>query len=83
MGADDGASKVYATDSSDHRNVDNEAVLDGRFRVRGVSNLRVVDMSSWPDAPGFFPTTPTYMVGSGHLQSPDFDFFIPAFGKSC
>ncbi|KAJ7637785.1 hypothetical protein B0H17DRAFT_1106607 [Mycena rosella] len=41
---------------------DNEAVLDGRFRVRSVSSLRVVDMSSWPDAPGFFPTTPTYML---------------------
>ncbi|KAJ7453413.1 hypothetical protein FB451DRAFT_1281210 [Mycena latifolia] len=41
---------------------DNEAVLDGRFRVRGVSSLRVVDMSSWPKAPGFFPTTPTYML---------------------
>ncbi|KAJ6534883.1 glucose-methanol-choline oxidoreductase, partial [Mycena capillaripes] len=41
---------------------DNEAVLDGRFRVGGVSSLRVVDMSSWPDAPGFFPTTPTYML---------------------
>ncbi|KAJ6450005.1 hypothetical protein C8R45DRAFT_849354, partial [Mycena sanguinolenta] len=38
------------------------AVLDERFRVRGVSSLRVVDMSSWPDAPGFFPTTPTYML---------------------
>jgi hypothetical protein len=46
--------------------------LDGRFRVRGVSSLRVVDMSSWPDAPGFFPTTRTYMVGSGHPESPDF-----------
>ncbi|KAJ6495081.1 hypothetical protein C8R45DRAFT_986063 [Mycena sanguinolenta] len=41
---------------------DDEAVLDERFRVRGVSSLRVVDMSSWPDAPGFFPTTPTYML---------------------
>ncbi|KAJ7885452.1 hypothetical protein B0H13DRAFT_2277842 [Mycena leptocephala] len=35
--------------------------LDGRFRVRGVSSLRIVDMSSWPDASGFFPTTPPYM----------------------
>ncbi|KAJ7860778.1 hypothetical protein B0H13DRAFT_1639290, partial [Mycena leptocephala] len=49
MGADDGASQNYATDN-------------GRFRVRGVSSLRVVDMSSWPDAPGFFPTTRTYML---------------------
>ncbi|KAJ7901015.1 hypothetical protein B0H14DRAFT_1362814 [Mycena olivaceomarginata] len=41
---------------------DKYAVVDGRFRVRGVSSLRVVDMSSWPDAPGFFPTTPTYQL---------------------
>jgi hypothetical protein len=81
MGADDGASQIYAADRSEHHNIDKYAVVDGRFRVRGVSSLRVVDMSSWPDAPGFFPTTPTYMVGSGHLESPDFHFFVPAFGK--
>lgn len=28
------------------------AVLDGQFRVRGVSNLRVVDLSIWPTIPG-------------------------------
>ncbi|KAF8882000.1 glucose-methanol-choline oxidoreductase, partial [Infundibulicybe gibba] len=41
---------------------DNNAVLDGYFRVRGVSNLRVVDASSWPVVPGYFITTPTYMM---------------------
>ncbi|KAJ7253490.1 hypothetical protein C8J57DRAFT_1722385 [Mycena rebaudengoi] len=41
---------------------DPHAVLDGDFKVRGVENLRVVDMSSWPKVPGWFPTTPTYMI---------------------
>ncbi|KAJ7455758.1 hypothetical protein FB451DRAFT_1564794 [Mycena latifolia] len=41
---------------------DPNAVLDGNFRVRGVDNLRVVDISSWPNVPGWFVTTPTYMV---------------------
>jgi hypothetical protein len=42
--------------------LDLNAVLDGNFKVRGVDNLRVVDISSWPTIPGFFVTTPTYMV---------------------
>ncbi|KAJ6512633.1 hypothetical protein C8R45DRAFT_890404 [Mycena sanguinolenta] len=41
---------------------DLNAVLDGNFRVRGVENLRVVDISSWPRVPGWFVTTPTYMI---------------------
>ncbi|KAI0031549.1 GMC oxidoreductase-domain-containing protein, partial [Vararia minispora EC-137] len=41
---------------------DQYAVLDGDFNVRGVSNLRVVDISAWPNVPGFFVTTPTYMM---------------------
>ncbi|KAG6854497.1 hypothetical protein C0991_006099 [Blastosporella zonata] len=41
---------------------DPNAVLNGNFQVRGVSNLRVVDASSWPAVPGFFVTTPTYMI---------------------
>ncbi|KAJ7846136.1 GMC oxidoreductase-domain-containing protein [Mycena leptocephala] len=31
---------------------DPNAVLDGDFKVRGVGNLRVVDISSWPGVPG-------------------------------
>ncbi|KAJ7472722.1 hypothetical protein FB451DRAFT_1398918 [Mycena latifolia] len=41
---------------------DPNAVLDGNFKVRGVENLRVVDISSWPIVPGWFVTTPTYMI---------------------
>ncbi|MGE0788912.1 MAG: GMC oxidoreductase [Sandaracinaceae bacterium] len=39
------------------------AVLDGRFRVRGVSGLRVVDASVFPRIPGFFPVVAVYMLG--------------------
>ncbi|KAK1224800.1 hypothetical protein PQX77_012284 [Marasmius sp. AFHP31] len=41
---------------------DVNAVLDGDFNVRGVKNLRVVDASSWPIVPGYFVTTPIYMM---------------------
>ncbi|KAJ7751949.1 hypothetical protein DFH07DRAFT_1032145 [Mycena maculata] len=41
---------------------DPNAVLDGDFKVRGVEGLRVVDLSSWPKVPGWFVTTPTYMI---------------------
>ncbi|KAJ9058760.1 hypothetical protein DSO57_1009098 [Entomophthora muscae] len=39
-------------------------VLDGKFRVRGVKNLRVVDMSVFPDIPGYFPVLYLHMVGA-------------------
>lgn len=41
---------------------DPEAVLDSRFHVRGVSNLRVVDASVFPSIPGTFIVVPVYMV---------------------
>jgi len=41
---------------------DPNAVLDSHFRVRGVTNLRVVDASAFPAIPGFFVAVPIYML---------------------
>jgi choline dehydrogenase len=41
---------------------DGMAVSDNNFRVRGTTNLRVVDASAFPYIPGFFIVTPIYMV---------------------
>lgn len=38
------------------------AVLDSRFRVRGVKGLRVVDASIYPKIPGVFPVVSTFMI---------------------
>ncbi|KAK4188590.1 hypothetical protein QBC35DRAFT_548974 [Podospora australis] len=38
------------------------AVLDSKFRVRGVSGLRVVDASSFARIPGVFPAVSTFMI---------------------
>jgi choline dehydrogenase len=42
---------------------DKMAVLDSKFRVRGVEGLRVADASVFPRVPGFFVAIPTYMIG--------------------
>jgi choline dehydrogenase len=41
---------------------DDNAVLDSRFRVRGVKGLRVVDASVFPRIPGFFVVANVYMA---------------------
>ncbi|KAJ6134746.1 hypothetical protein N7523_001068 [Penicillium sp. IBT 18751x] len=41
---------------------DPKAVLDSRFRVRGVRNLRIVDASVFPRIPGFFIVLPIFMI---------------------
>jgi choline dehydrogenase len=41
---------------------DSNAVLDSRFRVRGVQGLRVADASVFPRIPGMFIVTNVYMV---------------------
>ena len=41
---------------------DPNAVLDSKFRVRGVSGLRVVDASSFPKIPGVFITAPILVM---------------------
>ncbi|KAJ6444629.1 choline dehydrogenase protein [Purpureocillium lavendulum] len=38
------------------------AVLDSRFRVRGVEGLRVVDASVFPEVPGTFPLIAVFMI---------------------
>jgi len=38
------------------------AVLDSRFRVRGIEGLRVVDMSVFPNVPGTFPLISIFMI---------------------
>lgn len=39
------------------------AVLDSKFRVRGVAGLRVADASVYPRIPGTFTAVSTFMVG--------------------
>lgn len=39
------------------------AVLDSKFRVHGVSGLRVVDASVFPRIPGYFIVAATFMLG--------------------
>ncbi|KAF2260094.1 glucose dehydrogenase [Lojkania enalia] len=41
---------------------DENAVLDSKFKVRGVQSLRVVDASVFPRIPGFYIAVPVYMV---------------------
>jgi choline dehydrogenase len=48
---------------------DKNAVLDSKFRVRGVEGLRVVDASVFPRIPGFFVAVPVYMVGEKAAES--------------
>ncbi len=42
---------------------DRGGVIDGDFRVHGVSGLRVVDASVFPRIPGFFIACAVYLVG--------------------
>lgn len=42
---------------------DPDAVLDSKFRVRGVEGLRVVDGSAFPRVPGAFPVIATFLLG--------------------
>ncbi|KAI0394621.1 GMC oxidoreductase [Xylariaceae sp. FL0594] len=41
---------------------DSTAVLDSKFRVRGVDGLRVIDASSFARIPGVFPVVSTFMI---------------------
>ena len=41
---------------------DTMAVLDSKFRVRGVAGLRVVDASAFARIPGIFPAVSTFTI---------------------
>ena len=41
---------------------DEGAVIDSRFRVHGVRNLRIVDASVFPRIPGYFILAPIFMI---------------------
>ncbi|KAI0384668.1 GMC oxidoreductase [Hypomontagnella monticulosa] len=41
---------------------DTMAVLDSKFRVRGIDGLRVVDASAFARIPGVFPVVSTFMI---------------------
>jgi choline dehydrogenase-like flavoprotein len=42
--------------------LDRQAVIDSKFRVHGVRNLRIVDASVFPKIPGYFIVTPIFMI---------------------
>jgi choline dehydrogenase-like flavoprotein len=48
---------------------DEMAVLDSKFRVRGVDSLRVVDASVYPKIPGTYVVLPTYMISEKAAES--------------
>lgn len=48
---------------------DEFAVLDSKFRVRGVAGLRVVDASAFPRPPGAFPVIPTFILSEKATES--------------
>ena len=54
------------------------AVLDSRFRVRGVKGLRVVDASVFPRIPGFFIVANVYMIAEKAADVLTEDHPIPA-----
>ena len=47
---------------------DGLAVLDSKFRVRGVGGLRVVDGSVFPSPPGAFPVISTFLISEKASQ---------------
>ena len=47
---------------------DPNAVLDSRFRVRGVTGLRIVDASIFPKIPGYFIVANIYMASESRRR---------------
>jgi choline dehydrogenase len=50
------------------------AVVDSRFRVRNVDNLRIVDASIFPRIPGFFIVSAIYMISEKAADTIHEDF---------
>ncbi len=48
---------------------DPNAVVDSNFKVHGTKGLRIVDASVFPEIPGFFIVTPTYMISGKAADS--------------
>ncbi|KAI1827386.1 choline dehydrogenase [Xylaria intraflava] len=61
------------------------AVLDSKFRVRGIDGLRVVDASSFPAIPGVFPALPIMMLAQKATEDilAVANSTTPASGGSC
>ena len=54
--------------------------MDSRFRVRGVSGLRVVDASVFPRIPGFFIVSSVYTIAEKAADAISEDHPISADG---
>ncbi|KAJ7814002.1 hypothetical protein B0H14DRAFT_2376401 [Mycena olivaceomarginata] len=61
--------QLFTIQSFEPTRTDLNTVLDGTFKAQGVENRRVVDITSWPNVPGWFIMTPTYMVRYNSLCS--------------
>ncbi|GAP93460.1 putative GMC oxidoreductase [Rosellinia necatrix] len=59
------------------------AVLDSKFRVRGVDSLRVVDASAFPHIPGIFPVLPIMMMAEKATEDILATTSTPPNGGSC
>jgi choline dehydrogenase len=57
---------------------DSDAVLDSRFRVRGVQGLRVADACVFPHIPGMFIVTNLYMVAEKAADALTEDHPLPS-----